>query len=84
MTKDRRETRLVRSRDGGTYHVRGCVRAKNVVPWMWAEEQLGASSYPAMTIAAVTSATGVHPCKTCDPQAFIEKLEKDGHAQRPE
>jgi len=79
MTDDsQRETRLVRSRDGGTYHVRDCVRAGKVVSWIWAEEQLGASKYPSMTIAAVTSATGVKACKHCDPLGHIEQLEKDG------
>lgn len=37
MSGQVQETRLVRAFPGPTIHLRGCKRARRVVPWVWAE-----------------------------------------------
>lgn len=56
----KRVTRLRRAKNGDTYHLTGCPRARNTVPWLWAEGK---------TKEEVESshANGLRPCKICDP-----------------
>jgi hypothetical protein len=51
-------TVLKRSRRGDTYHRASCSRAKNGLPWLWAEGRVRTE---------VEAVPWLHPCKTCDP-----------------
>lgn len=58
------ETVLRRAKRGDTYHRTGCPRAKNTLPWLWAEGK---------TLEEVRQSweNGLKPCKVCKPEGGL-------------
>lgn len=57
-------TVLRRTRKGDTYHRSECPRAKNALPWLWAEGRVRGD-------LATAKANGLRPCKVCDPDSAL-------------
>lgn len=56
------KTRFRRARSGDTIHMDGCNRAKNTIPWLFAEDKTDDEVF-----AWVARSPWLHLCKICKP-----------------
>lgn len=55
-------TRLRRSKKGDTVHRAACARARNALPWIWAE-----NFTDAQILANTSVQSWIKPCRICNP-----------------